>query len=183
MIRHSTAPADAAASSLQATQELPAWNLTDLYPGPDSPAVETDFAKAEDVARAFAAAYQGRLAAMPGSELAAAIAEYERIEELLGRLMSYAQLLFAGDSTNAEIGRFYQTASERVTAISSGLLFFALELNRLDEAALEQKVHPRAGPGTRIRRWRSGSPGCATCACSGRISFPTNWRSCCTRRR
>ena len=131
MIRHSTAPADAAASSLQATQELPAWNLTDLYPGPDSPAVETDFAKAEDVARAFAAAYQGRLAAMPGSELAAAIAEYERIEELLGRLMSYAQLLFAGDSTNAEIGRFYQTASERVTAISSGLLFFALELNRL----------------------------------------------------
>jgi oligoendopeptidase F len=147
MSRLSTAPADAAASSLQTTQELPAWNLTDLYPGPDSPAVETDFAKAEDVARAFAAAYQGRLAAMPGSELAAAIAEYERIEELLGRLMSYAQLLFAGDSTNAEIGRFYQTASERVTAISSDLLFFALELNRLDEAALEQKVHPRAGPG------------------------------------
>jgi oligoendopeptidase F len=140
MSRLSTAPADAAASSLQTTQELPAWNLTDLYPGPDSPAVETDFAKAEDVARAFAAAYQGRLAAMPGSELAAAIAEYERIEELLGRLMSYAQLLFAGDSTNAEIGRFYQTASERVTAISSGLLFFALELNRLDEAALEQKA-------------------------------------------
>jgi oligoendopeptidase F len=140
MSRLSTAPADAAASSLQTTQELPAWNLTDLYPGPDSPAVETDFAKAEDVARAFAAAYQGRLAAMPGSELAAAIAEYERIEELLGRLMSYAQLLFAGDSTNAEIGRFYQTASERVTAISSDLLFFALELNRLDEAALEQKA-------------------------------------------
>jgi oligoendopeptidase F len=140
MSRLSTAPADAAASSLQTTQELPAWNLTDLYPGPDSPAVETDFAKAEDVARAFAAAYQGRLAAMPGSELAAAIAEYERIEELLGRLMSYAQLLFAGDSTNADIGRFYQTASERVTAISSGLLFFALELNRLDEAALEQKA-------------------------------------------
>ena len=90
--------------------------------------------------------------------------------------MSYAQLLFSGNSTNAEIGRFYQTVSERVTAISSHLLFFALELNRLDDAALEQKLDA-------IRRWRSGSPGCATCACSGRTSFPTNWRSCCTRRR
>ena len=119
---------------------MPTWDLGDLYPAPDSPAVEADFAKAEQAARAFAAAHQGKLAAMPGGALAAAIAEYERIEEVLGRLMSYAQLLFAGDSTNAEIGRFYQTVSERVTAISSHLLFFTLELNRLDDAALEQKL-------------------------------------------
>ena len=61
---------------------------------------------------------------MTGPDLASAIAEYERIEEVLGRLMSYAQLLFSGDSTDAEIGRFYQTISERVTAISSHLIFF-----------------------------------------------------------
>ena len=63
--------------------------------------------------------------------------------------MSYAQLLFSGDSTNAEIGRFYQTVSERVTAISSHLLFFALELNRLDDAVLEQKLADPA-----LARWR-----------------------------
>jgi oligoendopeptidase F len=136
MMRH-TAPADAA-STRQPVDDLPTWDLADLYPAPDSPAVEADFAKAEQAARAFAAAYQGRLASLSGAALAAAIAEYERIEEVLGRLVSYAQLLFAADSTNAEIGRFYQTASERVTTISSNLLFFALELNRLDEAALEQ---------------------------------------------
>ena len=87
---------------------------------------------------------------MPGGVLAAAIAEYERIEEVLGRLVSYAQLLFSGDSTNAEIGRFYQTVSERVTAISSHLLFFALELNRLDDALLEQKLAEPA-----LARWRT----------------------------
>ena len=54
-----------------------------------------------------------------------------------------------GDSTNAEIGRFYQTISERVTAISSHLLFFTLELNRLDEAALEQKLADPA-----LAQWR-----------------------------
>src|SRR4051794_35349312 len=91
MIRRTAAPPDTA-SSLQAQDGLPTWDLSDLYPGPDSPAVQADFAKAEDVARAFAAAYQGRLAALPGAALAAAVAEYERIEELLGRLMSYAQL-------------------------------------------------------------------------------------------
>ena len=128
---------------------LPQWDLSDLYPSPDSAAVETDLAAADAAARAFAEAHAGTLAAAPGSVLAAAIAEYERIEEVLGRLMSYAQLLFSGDSTNAAIGRFYQTISERVTAISSHLIFFTLELNRLDDALLEQKLaDPEAA------RWR-----------------------------
>ncbi|HET6198637.1 MAG TPA: oligoendopeptidase F, partial [Acetobacteraceae bacterium] len=137
-MRH-TAPADAATSP-EVVDNLPTWDLADLYPGPGSQAVEADLADAETAARAFADAHQGRLAAMSGGVLAAAIFEYERIEEVLGRLMSYAQLLFSGDSTNAEIGRFYQTVSERVTAISSHLLFFSLELNRLDETVLEQKL-------------------------------------------
>jgi oligoendopeptidase F len=147
MMRHA-APADAAVSQ-QAVEELPTWDLGDLYPGPDSPAVEADLTMAEQAARAFAAAHQHKLGAMSGRVLAGAIAEYERIEELLGRLMSYAQLLFAGDSTNAEIGRFYQTVSERVTTISSDLLFFSLELNRLDDAVLDQKLADPA-----LAKWR-----------------------------
>jgi oligoendopeptidase F len=143
-----TAPADAATSQPVA-DDLPAWDLSDLYAGPDSPALQADFAKAEQAAKAFSAAHQGKLANMSGGVLAAVIAEYEHIEEILGRLMSYAQLLFSGDSTNADIGRFYQTVSERVTSISSHMLFFALELNRLDEAALEQKLADSA-----LARWR-----------------------------
>ena len=129
-----------AATAQQIEEVLPTWDLGDLYPAPDSPAVEADFSKAEQAARAFASALQGKLATLPGSTLATAIAEYQRIEEVLGRLMSYAQLLFSGDSSDAEVGRFYQTVSERVTAISSHLLFFSLELNRLDDAVLDQKL-------------------------------------------
>ena len=33
--------------------------------------------------------------------------------------------------TDPEIGRFYQTMQERVTRISTHLLFFTLELNQL----------------------------------------------------
>ena len=118
---------------------LPAWDLSDLYPSPDSPQVTADLARAEQAAKAFAKAHAGTLASLSGSALAAVIAEYERIQEILGRVASYAQLLFAGDSTDPEIGRFYQTVNERVTAIGSDLIFFTLELNRIDDAVLETK--------------------------------------------
>ena len=109
---------------------LPAWDLSDLYPAPDSPALEADFARADAASVAFAAAYQGKLAS---ADLPAAISEYERIHEILGRIGSYAGLLFAGDSTDAKLGQFYQIVSERITAISTHLLFFTLELNRMDD--------------------------------------------------
>ena len=113
------------------TAALPAWDLSDLYPAPDSPRLEADFARAEDAAKAFAATFQGKLAT---AELPVAIAEYERIHEILGRIGSYSGLLFAGDSTDAALGKFYQTVSERITAITTHTLFFTLELNRMDEA-------------------------------------------------
>jgi len=138
------------ASKTQPNAEaLPTWDLTDLYPAPDSPEVSADLTRAEQQAKAFNTSYAGKLGGLSGAVLAAAIAEYERIEEVLGRLMSYAQLLFSGDSTDPALGRFYQTVSERVTAISSHLLFFTLELNRLDDAVLEQKLTDAT-----LARWR-----------------------------
>jgi oligoendopeptidase F len=119
---------------------LPSWNLADLFPGPESAELESALAAAARDAAAFQRDHAGQLAAMTGAALAAAIGEYERIEEVLGRVMSYAQLLFSGDSTDAAIGKFYQSMTERVTAISSDMIFFALELNRLDEAAMEAKL-------------------------------------------
>ena len=126
--------------AVAAAEPLPAWDLSDLYPSPDSPSVTADFERSAAQAKAFSATYAGKLATLPGAALAAAIAEFERIEEILGRLASYASLLFAGDSTDPVIAQFYQTVNERVTTISSDLLFFTLELNRLDDAVLDRKL-------------------------------------------
>jgi oligoendopeptidase F len=126
-------------SAAQASS-LPAWDLSDLYTSPDSPLVMEDLARAEQMARSFAQAHASSLAGLSGAALAAVIGEYERIHEILGRVGSYAQLLFAGDSTDPAVGQFYQTVSERITAISSDLIFFTLELNRLDDAVLEVKL-------------------------------------------
>ena len=129
--------------------QLPTWDLTDLYPGLDSPALAADLEAAENRASVFAQTHAGRLAGHGARALAAAIVEYEAIEEALGRTMSYAQLQFSGDGTDAVIGRAYQSISERVTTISSHLIFFTLELNRLDEAALERLLADPA-----LARWR-----------------------------
>ena len=118
---------------------LPSWDLRDLYASPDSPAIDADLAGAEKNGREFAAAYQGKLAGLPGAALAVAMTEFEAIDEILGRVMSYAQLLFSADSTDASAGQFYQRMMERVTDISSLTLFFRLELNRIDDAVLEPK--------------------------------------------
>ena len=132
-------PDGQAMSPASADQALPEWDLTDLYPGMRSPELERDFAESDRASRAFKEKYAGKLAGLSGTELAAALDEFQCIEEIQGRLMSYAQLLFSGDSTDPQFGQFYQSVSERVTAISSNLIFFTLELNRLEETALESK--------------------------------------------
>ncbi len=125
-------------------ESLPAWRLEDLYAGTGDTRIEQDLAEAAADAVAFETAYRMKLAALDGAGLAAAIAAYERVEEVLGRVMSYAQLLFAADSSDPAHGQFYQTMSERVTAISTHTLFFSLELNLLEESTLAEKMRDPA---------------------------------------
>jgi oligoendopeptidase F len=119
---------------------LPEWDLTDLYPGRDSPELKRALTETEQGAARFRDRYEGKLAALSGAELAQAVAAYEGLQETLGRVMSYAYLDYCTDMTDAETGRFFQNMQETVNAISTVLLFFTLELNRIDDAALATKL-------------------------------------------
>jgi oligoendopeptidase F len=121
-------------------EALPAWDLKDLYASPQDERIEADLAAALAAAKGFAARYQGTLAALSGAELAGAVAAYETMQEAGGKLSSYASLLFAEDSESAANGRFYQTISERLTEISTHMLFFTLEINRLADDVLAEKL-------------------------------------------
>jgi oligoendopeptidase F len=136
-VRAATKPA--AGRRQTALGELPEWDLSDLYPGRDSEALKHDLSRLAGDAEAFRERYQGRLADLSGAALGAAIETYERLQEQSGRIISYASLVHAGDLTDPEIGRFFQTMQERINAVSTTLLFFALELNRVDDADLTAK--------------------------------------------
>src|SRR5207245_7975203 len=91
---------------------------------------------------AFENDYEGRLAQETakdggGAWLAGAVKRYEAIDDLAGKLASYAGLTHAGDSVDPAISKFYGDVSERITAASLHLLFFALELNRVDDTVIE----------------------------------------------
>ena len=121
---------------------LPVWDLSDLYPGMDAPQVKADLDQAEALSRAFEERYKGKLEPLPrapdgGAALAAAIVEYERIEECLGKLGSFAGLVYSGDTSDPARAKFFGDLQDRLTAISTHLLFFTLELNRLDDAIIE----------------------------------------------
>ena len=73
---------------------LPEWDLSDLYPAPDSAELEADLEEAARESRIFSDRYKGKLAGLSGDALGAAISEYEVINEIIGRIMSYAQLIF-----------------------------------------------------------------------------------------
>jgi len=142
---------EAGEQRVQALGELPEWDLSDLYPGRDSEALARDLKTLAAQSEAFRARFEGRLAGLAGAELGAAVAEYERLQELAGRLISYASLVHAGDLGDPEIGRFFQTMQEQINAAETRLLFFTLELNRIEEEALAEKA---ADPAlARYRPW------------------------------
>jgi oligoendopeptidase F len=121
---------------------LPEWNLADLYAGIDDPWVARDLDRADAESLEFEAAYKGKLAALAdsaeaGPALARAVKSYEALDELLGRLISFAGLVHAGNTVDPARAKFYADVQDRVTAASTHLLFFVLELNRIDDAKLE----------------------------------------------
>src|SRR6185295_366674 len=138
-------PSGSAARKSDALGSLPEWNLRDLYAAIDAPEVAADLARGDAECIAFEETYKGKLAVIAnapnaGENLAIAVKRFEAIEDLLGKLISYAGLMYAGDTTDAKRGKFYGDVQEKITAASSHLLFFTLELNHIDDALVEEAL-------------------------------------------
>ncbi len=129
---------------------LPEWNLADLYPGIDSPELTGDLERIEAECAAFGERYEGKMAGLGGDGLAGAIAEYEAIDRTLGRVMSFAGLLYYQNTADPHRAKFQGDTQGRVTTLTQPLVFFTLELNRIDDAVLETALAESA----ELRRYR-----------------------------
>jgi oligoendopeptidase F len=147
--RSSTARRAAKTRSASGLGPLPEWNLADLYAGIDDPRVKRDLDRADAESIAFEEAYKGKLAEIAqrpdaGPVLAEAVKRFEALDDLLGRLTSFAGLVHAGNTVDPARAKFYADVQERITAASTHLLFFVLELNRLDDAKLDAAMQDPA---------------------------------------
>lgn len=129
-----TAVRDANASSgSENLGDLPEWDLSDLYTSPDAPELATDLAFLEKECSAFASDYEGKLADLDAAEMLTCIERNEKISQVSGRIMSYAGLRYYQMTVDAERAQFMANCQEQLTDFSTPLVFFTLELNRLED--------------------------------------------------
>ena len=137
------AAANAKAPAKAKLGTLPEWNLADLYPGAGCAELKADLETSERAADAMQERYAGKLAELADGGKGGSGARRGRARvrgaraTCIGRIVSYASLLYAGDTSDPARQKFFGDIQEKITAISSNLLFFPLELNRIDDAVLE----------------------------------------------
>jgi oligoendopeptidase F len=114
------------------------WDLSPLYAGPDDPHLEEDLARAREQGRTFRRDFRGRIAAehLSAELLAAALRGYEALQKTGLRPFLYAQLLFAADSAPDAHKALLARAREAWSALAEEVIFFELELLRIDEERL-----------------------------------------------
>jgi oligoendopeptidase F len=138
MLRIPTPTYDAnAQSGSKNLGDLPEWDLTDLYPSDDAAELKRDLDWLEEACRSFATDYEGKLADLTADEFLTAIHRHEKIENIAGRIMSYAGLRYYQLTTDAKRAKFLSDHQEKITNYTTPLVFFTLELNRIDDATVD----------------------------------------------
>lgn len=128
---------DANASAGGGLGKLPEWDLRDLYPSPDAPEIARDLNWLEQACTDFAADYEGKLATLDAPGLLACVLRYERIDIVAGRIMSYAGLRYYQNTMDSERAKFMADCQDRITGFTTALVFFSLEVNRIEDARLD----------------------------------------------
>ncbi len=123
---------------------LPEWDLSDLYKAEDAPEFARDMEWLQTACADFAAKYEGKLADLDAAGLLECVQAYELISTTGGRLMSFAGLRYYQNTTDADRAQFMQNAQETVTVSTAPLVFYTLEINRLDDAALDAMLASNA---------------------------------------
>jgi len=116
---------------------LPEWDLTDLYAAPDAPEIKRDLDWLEDAAARFAVDYEGKLAGLDAKGMLDCVLRYEKIDMVAGRLMSYAGLRYYQQTTDGARAKFMGDMQDKITSYTTPLVFFSLEINRIEDDKLD----------------------------------------------
>jgi oligoendopeptidase F len=112
------------------------WDLSDLYAAHDDPNIEATLkdcrARAEKFAEQFRPLLQNPKT-LTAATVLQALKDLEIIYEALGRVGSYAGLVYAADTAKPEYQDLEQRVEQRSTEIRNLLLFFELEWLKFDD--------------------------------------------------
>jgi len=128
---------DAKSTGARELGDLPEWDLSDLYSSPDAPELARDMEWVEGACADFAKDFEGKLAGLDGAGMLECVQRYEKIDMKVGRIMSFIGLRYYQITTDAERAKAMSDAQDQITAFTTPLVFFSLEVNRIEDAVLE----------------------------------------------
>ncbi len=126
-----TTVADGNIQDYSALGNLPKWDLSDLYKAEDDPELNKDLDWLRKACSNFAEDYQGKLDKLGAMGLLDAVERYQAIEVVAGKLMSFAGLRYYQLTTDAQRTKFMSDMQDKVTKLTTPLVFYGLEFNRI----------------------------------------------------
>jgi oligoendopeptidase F len=128
---------DANAAGGKDLGDLPEWDLSDLYTSPDAPEFKRDMEWLEKACADFAATYEGKLAGLDAKGMLDCVLAYEKIDMIAGRIMSFIGLRYYQNTTDAARAKAMSDAQDKVTVFTTPLVFYSLEVNRIEDGVLD----------------------------------------------
>ncbi|GAP95681.1 M3 family oligoendopeptidase [Leptolyngbya sp. NIES-2104] len=114
------------------------WDLSDLYKGFDDPRLTQDLDSLQTEAAEFRESFRGKVKDLSAEQLATCFKTLETISEKSGYLYAFPSLIFSADTRNTEAKQFLDKVMEALTSVENQLLFFDLELQKLEAAKFEE---------------------------------------------
>ncbi|WP_242072435.1 M3 family metallopeptidase [Microcoleus sp. FACHB-68] len=119
-------------SAINQVESPQEWDLSDLYQGFDDPQLAQDLQALQQSAAQFREHYRGKVAELKPEAVASCLQQLETIAEKSGYVYAFPSLVFSADTRNTEAKQFLDKVMEALTIVENQLLFFDLELQKLD---------------------------------------------------
>jgi oligoendopeptidase F len=116
------------------------WDLSDLYDSIDDPALKNDKKKVISLADDFASDYKGKVAELDEEGMKKALEDYEELLEIIGKIGSYAHLIWSTNTNKPEYGKLMQEANELSSEIHQKLVFFDVEWLAVDDEQADKLI-------------------------------------------
>ncbi|MDA0915826.1 MAG: M3 family oligoendopeptidase [Proteobacteria bacterium] len=115
---------------------LPVWDLSEIYKDIKDPKIKTDLKKIKKSSDNFLNKWKGKIKDLNSSDFLLCIETYQEICENIHRVGTHSNLIFATNMENPEVSRYNSSVSDEFTEIFSLLIFFTLELSKVDDKTI-----------------------------------------------
>ena len=131
-------------------KNLPEWNLDDLYSSENDKNLTIDLKWLDKECTKFENDFKNKLSKLSAQNFLKCILRYEKIQNISGRIMSFAGLKYYQSTTDPKRAKFLADMQDKITVSSSKLVFFSLEINNIDN----KKINSLLKGGVQLSRFK-----------------------------